>query len=361
MEVAIDLIKPSLYQPRLTFDVEDIRGSIVRDGIRVALTVRQKDDYYELIDGERRLRLAKELGYKTVPCDVINVDDETARRLVWQVNTLRKAYAPKEIAHHFKTLQEMGLSIRAIGRECGYSDTEVRAYLSIFKLPGEYQEYIWLRKIGVGDMVEVLPLFNDSAMNIAPITDWLDQRLSGSLRSATELREALHPTLEKLEAKRVQKAQEAVGEIAPEITLESPEDYERAAELLRREARRKAEEAMTPEEKAAQEAEKRAKAETQAAIRAQREEERKRQKEEEGRRLEERAMRKARTELAKNPDFVSQVIREQQFSLDISVPRQAREEIQRKEGIVYTVGEFDCPNCRKHVSIKCDGKRHWGE
>ena len=29
-----------------------------------------------------------------------------------------------------------------------------------------------------------------------------------------------------------------------------------------------------------------------------------------------------------------------------------------KEGIVYTVGEFECSNCKKHCVIKCNGKTH---
>ena len=63
-------------------------------------------------------------------------------------------------------------------------------------------------------------------------------------------------------------------------------------------------------------------------------------------------MKQARRELAKDPALISQVTK---------AKRQARKEIYRKEGIIYTVGEFDCPYCGKHVSMKCDGKRHWGE
>ncbi len=255
-DVDIDLVKPSPYQPRLDFDVEDIRGSITRYGIRAPLTVRQRDNYYELIDGERRLRLAKELGYETVPIHVIDVDDEATRRLVWQLNILHKPYTPKETAFHLKELQKMGLSMRAIGRECDYSDTEVRAYLGILKLPEEYQEYVWLRKIGVGDMVQLLPLLNGSAIRMAEVTDWLDQRLSGSLRSKEELGKAIRPTLKKLEEERVRKAQEVVGEIAPEITLETPEDYKRAGKALKEKGERMRREAMTPEELLKEEEEK---------------------------------------------------------------------------------------------------------
>ena len=36
-----------------------------------------------------------------------------------------------------------------------------------------------------------------------------------------------------------------------------------------------------------------------------------------------------------------------------------------KEGIVYTIGEFECPRCGKHCLIKCNPKartkKHWVE
>lgn len=42
-DVDIDLIKPSPYQPRLDFDLEDLKGSILKDGIASPLVVRQID------------------------------------------------------------------------------------------------------------------------------------------------------------------------------------------------------------------------------------------------------------------------------------------------------------------------------
>ncbi|MCK4320194.1 ParB/RepB/Spo0J family partition protein [Candidatus Bathyarchaeota archaeon] len=32
-----------------------------------------------------------------------------------------------------------------------------------------------------------------------------------------------------------------------------------------------------------------------------------------------------------------------------------------KEGVVYTVGEYECPNCKRHYLIKCNGKKDWVE
>jgi ParB family chromosome partitioning protein len=32
-----------------------------------------------------------------------------------------------------------------------------------------------------------------------------------------------------------------------------------------------------------------------------------------------------------------------------------------QEGVIYTVGEYECPYCKKHYLIKCNGKRDWIE
>lgn len=237
-QISVGLIKPSPYQPRLSFDLEDIRGSIEKDGILVALTVRKKDGFYELVDGERRLRLAKELGYKTVKCNVIDVSDDVARRMVWKVNTLRKDYTPKEKAYHFKKLQEKyGMSVTGIGRDCDYDRHTVLAYLNVFKLPNKYQNLVWDGKIGIAHIRELESLFNGEYSH--HITDYLNQSLERKLSSA-ELRQTLRPELEEIERRRVESAKKAVGKITTEIKEpETPEELEKAAQILKKEAKKR--------------------------------------------------------------------------------------------------------------------------
>lgn len=244
IDIPLDKIKPSPYQPRLSFDLEDIRGSIKRDGILVALTVRKKDGYYELIDGERRWRVAKEEGYEAVPCDIIDIDDETARRMIWRVNTLRKDYTTEEKASYMKKLQEDGLGLREIGRITGYDHKAVGDYLNIFKLPDFYQKMVWDGKIGIGHIHELAPLFNKGGVYTPRIIEWLDEVLEKRL-IAPELRKAISPELEELEEKRVEAAKEAVSEIIPEAKKpETPEELEEAAKALRERAK----ELKTPEQ-----------------------------------------------------------------------------------------------------------------
>lgn len=247
MEVPIDQIKPSPYQPRLTFDLEDIKGSIMRDGILVPLTVRKKDGYYELIDGERRWRIAKELGYETVPCTIIEADDESADRMTWKVNTLRKDYEPEEKARHWKWHQEEGMSIRGIARDHDESPQNVLAHLNVFKLPEKYQRLVWDRgsPLTVGHIQELGPLFGE-AVPIGTLVKRLDLVIERKL-TVHELRGVLKPDYEEIKKRRIEAAKEAVPKIMPEAKKpETPEELEMAAELLRREAERR----KTPEQRA---------------------------------------------------------------------------------------------------------------
>lgn len=255
VNVPVDKIKPSPYQPRLAFELEDIRGSIQRDGILVPLTVRKKEGYYELIDGERRTRLAKELGYKTIPCTLIDVDDDTARRMVWKVNTLRQDYTPTEKAHHFRKLQEKyGMSLRGMAMEYGIDRHTIKAYLNTFRLPDDYQQMVWDRVIPIGVVKELEVLFNSGVYppseRLAPekapeIFEILDRAVREKYFGQKEAQESIRPYLAKLRQEQVEKAKVAVERVEPEVRVpETPEELEEAARVLRREARRR----KTPEQ-----------------------------------------------------------------------------------------------------------------
>lgn len=79
LEISTGAIKPNPRQPRKSFDalsLTSLSRSISQDGIIQPLTVRQKNGYYELVSGERRLRAAKIAGLKSVPCIITDISDE---------------------------------------------------------------------------------------------------------------------------------------------------------------------------------------------------------------------------------------------------------------------------------------------
>ena len=254
VEIPVEKIKSSPFQPRMNFDLESLLSSISEDGILRPLWVRRiGTEEYELIDGERRLRAAKELGMQTVPCDIIEVDDETARRLVWRLNMQQRTYGDKEKAYYFKRLhEEYRISINRIAKECGVHRHIIMAYLNIFRLPEKYQKIIWGEEPGnltVTHIQEMESLFA-SETPIQEITEILDYVLENNL-SKRELRQFLKSRKETGKAESVAPAPPPEAEkpvtipILSGLRLEKPEDYVKAAEELMR----RAEELKSPEEK----------------------------------------------------------------------------------------------------------------
>ena len=72
-----DRIYPNPNQPRKVFDQGELVNlaiSIRMNGILQPITVRQTEQGYELVSGERRLRASRIAGMLSVPCIVIDVN-----------------------------------------------------------------------------------------------------------------------------------------------------------------------------------------------------------------------------------------------------------------------------------------------
>ena len=67
-----------------------LRESVCRYGLVQNLVVRPMgDDIYEVISGNQRLQLLRELGWATVPCVVVDLDDARARLLAQILNRIQ--------------------------------------------------------------------------------------------------------------------------------------------------------------------------------------------------------------------------------------------------------------------------------
>lgn len=86
-------IRPNPAQPRRVFDpagLQELADSIREYGILQPLTVRRRENGYELIAGERRLRAAKLLGMAEVPCIVVEADSLRSAELAIIENLQRE-------------------------------------------------------------------------------------------------------------------------------------------------------------------------------------------------------------------------------------------------------------------------------
>jgi ParB family chromosome partitioning protein len=142
-EVELRLISTNPYQPRKEFDPEklaELTESIKVHGIIQPLLVREFQNDYQLIAGERRLRAAKQAGLETVPVIIREMSDETMMEVALVENLQREDLNPIEEAEAYHRLgEEFSLTQDEIARRVSKSRPAVANALRLLNLPKEIQ------------------------------------------------------------------------------------------------------------------------------------------------------------------------------------------------------------------------------
>ena len=82
VKLKISKIEPNREQPRKVFDEDalmELSESIKQYGLIQPIVVKKRDDYYEIVAGERRWRASKMAGLKEVP---VVIKDYTEQEIV---------------------------------------------------------------------------------------------------------------------------------------------------------------------------------------------------------------------------------------------------------------------------------------
>jgi ParB family chromosome partitioning protein len=134
----LESIVPNPYQPRQVFDDNSLLGladSIKNYGILQPVTVRQSDDVFELIMGERRFRAAQIVGLKKIPAIVLEVDDKDSAVVALIENLQRVDLTFVEEAESYKKLIELhGLTQNELSVKIGKKQSTISNKLRILKL-----------------------------------------------------------------------------------------------------------------------------------------------------------------------------------------------------------------------------------
>ena len=137
-DIDINLIRLNPNQPRTNFnqkDISDLASSIKELGLIQPITVKEDQDNYELISGERRLRAFKQLGIKTIPAYVRNANDQTSLEMALVENIQRKDLDPIEIAISYSRLiDELNLSQDEMSKRVGKDRSTISNYIRLLKL-----------------------------------------------------------------------------------------------------------------------------------------------------------------------------------------------------------------------------------
>ena len=131
-------IEPNRDQPRRTFDEESIgelAESIKKYGLIQPIVVTKKDDYYQIIAGERRWRASKKAGLIEVPCIIREEDESKNKEIALIENIQRQDLNPIEKAKGFKQLMDdYGMTQMQLSEAIGISRSAVANTVRILNL-----------------------------------------------------------------------------------------------------------------------------------------------------------------------------------------------------------------------------------
>jgi len=167
-DIAVSVITSNPWQPRQDFDrnsLEQLKQSILENGVIQPITVRRAGDGYELIAGERRLRAVQELGFERVPAFVMVVQSEDQMlELALVENIQRENLNPIETARAYQQLQtEYGLTQDAIAKKVGKDRATVANFMRLLKLPAEIQKSLQTGEISMGHARALMGLSDEAA------------------------------------------------------------------------------------------------------------------------------------------------------------------------------------------------------
>jgi len=154
LQIDIDLIEPSPYQPRTRFREEaldELARSIQSSGIIQPLVVRPIGNRYQLIAGERRWRAAQRAGLNKVTAIVRQVPDELALEMTLVENIQREDLNAMEQARAFERLMdEFNATQEAVAERTGKDRATVANAIRLLKLEPTIQDWIEEGKLTAG-------------------------------------------------------------------------------------------------------------------------------------------------------------------------------------------------------------------
>lgn len=149
-------------QPRQQFDpaeMQSLAESINAHGLLQPVVVRQVDDRYQLIAGERRLRAAMQAGWTDVPVNVIEADDRQTAELAIVENLQRKDLNPLEKAASFQRyLEQYGCTQEELAGRLHLDRSTIANLIRLLELPEPVQDAIRHGKVTQGHARALLPL-----------------------------------------------------------------------------------------------------------------------------------------------------------------------------------------------------------
>lgn len=142
----INKVEPNRDQPRKKFDEDallELAESIKQFGVLQPLLVQERENYYEIIAGERRWRAAKLAGVKEIPVIIKKLTEQEIMEISLIENIQREDLNPIEEALAYKKLlTEFHLKQDEVADRVSKSRTAVTNAMRLLKLNEKVQQMV---------------------------------------------------------------------------------------------------------------------------------------------------------------------------------------------------------------------------
>lgn len=257
MEIA--KVEPNRDQPRQKFDEDallELAESIKQFGVLQPLLVQERDDYYEIIAGERRWRAAKLAGIKKIPVIIKKLTAQEIMEISLIENIQREDLNPIEEALAYKRLlTEFNLKQDEVAERVSKSRTAVTNAMRLLKLNDKVQQMVIDEMLTTGHARALLGI-NDQEKQYELAQKIFDEKLSvrdteklvksiqNEKKNKTNVRKEIDPKLEAIYHDLEEQMKGILGTIVSinhkdekkgkvEIEYYSQEELDRIIDLLR--------------------------------------------------------------------------------------------------------------------------------
>ena len=163
--VPVAQITPNPYQPRKTWDdddLADLAASITANGVIQPILLRQTEEGYEVIAGERRLRAATLAGLDTIPAMVRDATDAQMLELDLIENIHRTDLNPLERAQAYESyINTFSLTQADAAKRLSEGRSVIANHLRLLDLPSEIKQMLACGDLSMGHARAILALPTD--------------------------------------------------------------------------------------------------------------------------------------------------------------------------------------------------------
>lgn len=151
-QINISLIAPNRYNPNVIgADVlAKLKREISDKGLCEPILVRIRGDGYEIVDGEHRWQVCKELGWQEMPCIIVDYDDKEAKIKTLQLNYMRGSAVPIRLAHLIYDLNKE-IKLEDLAKRLPYDEPQLMDNLELLKLPEDLDKTLEAQALKEGE------------------------------------------------------------------------------------------------------------------------------------------------------------------------------------------------------------------